>query len=114
MRTKANLDLARKNKNDEYYTYYEDVVKGLEPYKECLKGKRVLCPCDTEQSNFVKYLTELGCDVIAVSISYICKHNNEDFKIVGIAKHGKDNKYDLCRPFVNGKEKYTRLLIQRR
>lgn len=28
MRTKANLDLARKNKNDEYYTYYEDVVKG--------------------------------------------------------------------------------------
>lgn len=33
MRTKANLDLARKNKNDEYYTYYEDVVKGLEPYK---------------------------------------------------------------------------------
>lgn len=248
MRTKANLDLARKNKNDEYYTYYEDVVKGLEPYKEYLKGKRVLCPCDTEQSNFVKYLTELGCDVvtyhktngeewfkpdsydvcvtnppfskikdfyniykdkplifvctfnhlcykdlfvdfiegrlnigqsnqsmyfdaqgehkgvslvmfvsnldivenndnlqlsnesnfdviddtdiinvnktkdipnyysgvIAVPISYICKHNNEDFKIVGIAKHGKDNKYDLCRPFVNGKEKYTRLLIQRR
>lgn len=130
MRTKANLDLARKNKNDEYYTYYEDVVKGLEPYKEYLKGKRVLCPCDTEQSNFVKYLTELGCDVvtyhktkdipnyysgvIAVPISYICKHNNEDFKIVGMAKHGKDNKYDLCRPFVNGKEKYTRLLIQRR
>lgn len=248
MKTKANLDNSRKNKNDEYYTYYEDVVKGLAPYKEYLKGKRVLCPCDTEESNFVKYLIELGCDVItyhktngvewykpdnydvcvtnppfskikdfyhtykdkplifvctmnhlmykdlfvdfiegrlnigrsnqsmyfdaqgehkgvslvmfvsnlpiieqkpslqlsdinegvylddtdilnvdktkdipnnyngviAVPISYICKHNPDDFEIVGIAKHGKDHKYDLCIPKVNGKEKFTRLLIKRR
>lgn len=224
MRTKSNLDNARRNKNDEYYTYYEDVVKGLEPYKEYLKGKRVLCPCDTEQSNFVKYLKELGCDVItyhkengeewfkpldydvcvtnppfskikdlfidfiehrlnigksfqnmyfnaqgehksvslvmfvsnldiveknphlqlndgivneyidgtnilnvnktkdipsgyagliAVPISYICKHNTDDFDIRGIIKHGKDHKYDICRPFVNGVEKYTRLVIRR-
>lgn len=53
MRTKSNLDNVRRNKNDEYYTYYDDVVKGLEPYKEYLKGKRVLCPCDTDESNFV-------------------------------------------------------------
>lgn len=248
MSNKANLDKSRKNKNDEYYTYYDDVVKGLEPYKEYLKGKRVLCPCDTERSNFVQYLNDLGCEVInyhktngeewykpdnydvcvtnppfskikdfyntykdkplifvctfnhlcykdlfvdfiegrlnigqsnqnmffdaegshksvslvmfvsnlpivennkhlklsdesdfelidgtdvinvnrtkdipdsysgviAVPISYICKHNNKDFKIVGIAKHGSDNKYDLFKPIVNGKEKFTRLLIQRR
>lgn len=63
-RNKLNLDLARKLKNDEYYTYYEDVVKGLEPYKDYLKGKKVVCPCDTEASNFVKYLNELGCEVI--------------------------------------------------
>lgn len=247
-RTKSNLDNARKTKNDEYYTYYDDVVKGLEPYKDYLKGKRVLCPCDTEESNFVKYLTELSCEVInyhktngdtwykpsdydvcvtnppfskikdfyntykdkplifvctfnhicykdlfvdfiegklnigqsnqcmffdangehkgvslvmfvsnlpiyennnhlqlsdktdfdvidntdiinvnktkdipnnfkrvmAVPISYICKHNNDDFKIVGISKHGRDHKYDLYKPMVNGKEKFTRLLIQRR
>lgn len=231
MRTKSNLDNARRNKNDEYYTYYEDVVKGLEPYKEYLKGKRVLCPCDTDESNFVKYLKELECDVItyhkengsewfkpdeydvcvtnppfskikdfyntykdlfidfiehrlnigksfqsmyfnaqgehkgvslvmfvsnlniiennphlqlnegivneyidgtnilnvnktkdiplgyvgliAVPISYICKHNADDFEIRGIIKHGKDHKYDICRPFVNGVEKYTRLVIRR-
>lgn len=29
MRTKSNLDNARRNKNYEYYTYYDDVVKGL-------------------------------------------------------------------------------------
>lgn len=249
MANKSNLDTARKNKNDEYYTYYDDVVKGLEPYKEYLKGKKVLCPCDTEESNFVKYLcTELGCEVImyhktngeewfkpddydvcvtnppfskikdfyntykdkplifvctfnhlcykdlfvdfvegrlnigqsnqsmyfdaqgehkgvslvmfvsnldiiennphlqlcedmkgtyldgtnilnvdkscnipdnyngviAVPISYICKHNSSDFKIVGIAKHGSDSKYDIVKPKINGKEKFTRLLIQRR
>nr|DAI75015.1 MAG TPA: adenine-specific methyltransferase [Caudoviricetes sp.] len=27
MRTKSNLDNARRNKNDEYYTYYEDIEK---------------------------------------------------------------------------------------
>lgn len=218
MRTKSNLDNARRKKNDEYYTYYDDVVAGLEPYKEYLKGKRVLCPCDTDESNFIKYLKELGCDVItyhkengtewfkpdnydvcvtnppfskikdfyntykdkplifvctfnhlcykgvslvmfvsnlniiennphlqlnegivneyidgtnilnvnktkdipfgytgliAVPISYICKHNADDFEIRGIIKHGKDHKYDICRPFVNGVEKYTRLVIRK-
>lgn len=248
MSNKTNLDTARKNKNDEYYTYYEDVVKGLEPYIAYLKGKKILCPCDTENSNFVKYLIGLGYNVItyhktngdkwykpsdydvcvtnppfskikdfyntykdkplifvctfnhlcykelfvdfiegrlnigqsnhtmyfdangehksislvmfvsnlpiveqnkhlqlsdksdfetldntdiinvnktkdipdnyngviAVPISYICKYNNDDFQIVGIAKHGSDSKYDLCKPIVNGKEKFTRLLIKRR
>ena len=38
MRTKSNLDNARRKKNDEYYTYYDDVVAGLEPYKEYLKN----------------------------------------------------------------------------
>lgn len=60
MSNNSNLHTSKRNKNDEYYTYYEDVVKGLEPYKEYLKGKRVLCPCDTDESNFVKYLKELG------------------------------------------------------
>lgn len=27
MRTKSNLDNARRKKNDEYYTYYDDVEK---------------------------------------------------------------------------------------
>lgn len=242
-----NLHTSKRNKNDEYYTYYDDVVTGLAPYKEYLKGKKVLCPCDTDESNFVKYLKELGCevityhkrngkewfkpdnydvcvtnppfskikdfyntykdkpliflctfnhlcykdlfvdfiehrlnigksfqsmyfnaqgehkgvslvmfasnldiveqnpslqlsddisreyidgtnilnvnktkdipnnynDLIAVPISYICKHNDNDFKIVGILKHGTDHKYDIIQPFVNGKEKFTRLVIRR-
>lgn len=249
MSSKTNLDVSRRRKNDEYYTLYEDVVKGLEVYLPYIKGKKILCNCDTEDSNFVKYLREIGCDVItyhttecdefytnceydicitnppfskikkfynavkhkpfimlcnfnhlcykdlfvdfiehrlnigysvysmtfktvdgnkdvplcmfvsnlpiheynpplelqgssdyerlderndiihvnktkdipnnydgvmAVPISYIVKHNSQQFNIVGIAKHGRDNKYDLCKPIVNGKEKFARLLIKRK
>lgn len=251
MRNKSNLDISRRKKNDEYYTKYDDVVKGLAPYLPLIKGKTILCNCDSEQSNFVKYLREIGCKVItyhttigdefytdcdydicitnppfskikkfynevkhkpfimlcnfnhlcykelfvdfiehrlnigysshnmtfatsegnkdvslcmfvsnlpiveqnqklelqtkditeypvmderndiinvdkvkdipnnydgliAVPISYIIKHNSEQFDIIGIVKHGKDHKYDICNPIVNGKEKFARLLIKRK
>lgn len=251
MSNKSNLDVSRRKKNDEYYTKYDDVLKGLEIYLPYIKGKTVLCNCDTEQSNFVKYLRKIGCNVInyhttegdefytdcdydicitnppfskikkfynavkhkpfimlcnfnhlcykdlfvdfiehklnigysvqnmtfttsqgdkniplcmfvsnlpiveqneplelenkelyqydrlderqdvinvnkrkdipnnylgllAVPISYIVKHSSEQFDIVGICRHGLDHKYDLCKPIVNGKEKFTRLLIKRR
>ena len=29
MSNNSNLHTSKKNKNDEYYTYYDDVVKGL-------------------------------------------------------------------------------------
>lgn len=249
MSNKTNLDISRRRKNDEYYTKYSDVVKGLNIYLPYIKGKKVLCNCDTEDSNFVKYLREIGCDVITyhttdgnefytdcdydicitnppfskikdfynavkhkpfimlcnfnhlcykdlfvdfiehrlnigysvhdmtfntdsgdkcvslcmfvsnlaviedneslevheqdlsnyqlfdntdilnvdktkdipinynglmgIPISYIVKHDKTQFEIVGIAKHGKDHKYDICKPIVNGKEKFTRLIIRR-
>lgn len=59
MNTNTNLNNARKARNDEYYTKYEDVVKGLEPYREYFKGKRVLLPCDDGHvSMFYKYFKE--------------------------------------------------------
>lgn len=247
--SKKNLDVSKRRRNDEYYTKYDDVVKGLQIYLPHIKGKTILCNCDTEQSNFVKYLREIGCKVItyheydgtdfytncdydicitnppfskikqfynavkhkpfimlcnfnhmcykdlfvdfiehrlnigysvqnmvfdtkdgdkcvsmcmfvsnlpikehnpplelleqdisnyhlldnsnivnidktkdiplkyngimAIPVSYIVKHNTNQFNIIGIAKHGSDHKYDLLKPVVNGKEKFTRLLIER-
>lgn len=59
MTTNQNLKNARKAKNDEFYTKMDDVIKGLEPYREYFKGKRVLCPCDYyNESNFYKYFKE--------------------------------------------------------
>ena len=35
------------------------------------------------------------------------------FKIVGVANHGKDSKYDLFKPTINGILVFKRILIQR-
>lgn len=54
-----NLHEAKRNKNDEFYTRYEDIEKELKHYKEYLKGKTVYCPCDDYRwSNFVKYFKD--------------------------------------------------------
>ena len=46
---------AKKSKNDEFYTLYEDIEKELENYITELKDKIIYCNCDNENSNFVKY-----------------------------------------------------------
>ena len=52
-----NLHNARINKNDEFYTQYEDIEKELQYYD--IKGLRVYCPCDDYRwSNFVKYFKD--------------------------------------------------------
>lgn len=43
---KQNLDKARKNKNDEFYTRKCDVSSEVGNYKEFFSGKIVYCPCD--------------------------------------------------------------------
>lgn len=51
-----NLNAARSAKNDEFYTLYEDVEKGIEPYKSHFSGQCVLCNCnDGKRSNFYKF-----------------------------------------------------------
>ena len=55
-----NLHNARKWKNDEFYTQYEDVEREMESYIEydhdVFRDKVILCPCDNPQkSNFTKY-----------------------------------------------------------
>jgi len=47
---KGQLDNPKKAKDDEYYTLYEDISAELPLYKEQLKGKRILCPCDWDES----------------------------------------------------------------
>lgn len=55
----SNLHEAKRKKNDEYYTRYEDIAKELEYYKDNFKDKWVYCPCDDYRfSNFVKYFKD--------------------------------------------------------
>lgn len=53
-----NLKKALKNKDDEFYTAYEDIEKEISLYEDKLRGKRILCPTDTKESNFWKYLND--------------------------------------------------------
>ena len=51
-----NLLIAKKAKNDEFYTRYEDIEKELQYYTTELKDKIIYCNCDDYRiSNFVKY-----------------------------------------------------------
>ena len=61
-----NLILAKRTKNDEFYTQLSDIEKELEHYPEdTFKDKVVYCPCDVgvdgldvPKSNFVKYFED--------------------------------------------------------
>ncbi len=51
-----NLIVARKNRNDEFYTQYSDIEKELLMHLNSFEGKVVYCNCDNpKQSNFVRY-----------------------------------------------------------
>ena len=51
--------------------------------------------------------------IMGVPITFMDKYSPEQFKIVGIFKHGCDGPWDLARCFVEGKEKFTRIAIQK-
>ena len=54
-----NLENAKKAKNDEFYTLYEDIENELQYYTEHLKDKIIYCNCDDyEKSNFYKYFKD--------------------------------------------------------
>ena len=59
----SNLNKAKKEKNDEFYTQYHDIEKEINAYLEydanTFRGKTVLLPCDDpEWSNFTKYFAQ--------------------------------------------------------
>lgn len=54
-----NLHKARKTKNNEFYTFYEDVEKEVNEYKDFLENKIVYCNCDNPKySQFWKYFKD--------------------------------------------------------
>ena len=61
--SKKDLKIAKENKNDEFYTQYEDIKKEIDLYyeynNEVFYNKKVFCPCDdVNYSNFAKYFID--------------------------------------------------------
>lgn len=54
----SNLHSAKRAKNDEFYTQYEDIEKECQHYIQHYEGQWIYMPCDTENSNFWKYFID--------------------------------------------------------
>ena len=59
----TNLINAKKAKNDEFYTLYEDVEAELMNYKEYFKDKVIYLPCDTADSAFWQFFMNHHLDL---------------------------------------------------
>ena len=59
---------------------------------------------------------DIPCDydgVIGVPITYLDKHNPEQFKIIGSMASTTIDEYSKGYPYINGIKKYARILIQK-
>lgn len=58
MAKNSNLHIAKKARNDEFYTQLSDIEKELKHYKSFFQGKKVLCNCNDDRwSSFFKYFS---------------------------------------------------------
>ncbi len=59
-----NIDLAKKKKDDEFYTKFNDIVRELSHYRDFFHDKIVYCPCDKVfnkgRSEFVNYFMRVS------------------------------------------------------
>ena len=86
MANRRNLDSAHQEKNDEFFTQYEDVEREINSYldfnKDTFRDLVVLCPCDdSDESNFTKYFCQnfnkLGLKkLICISYAHKSKYPN--------------------------------------
>ena len=75
MFTRKRLSVARSSKKDEFYTLYDDVKFELDHYIDQFKDKVIYCPCDTEESAFVKYFLELEAKGLIKEFIYTSFNN---------------------------------------
>lgn len=78
MSNNSNLQQAKKNKFDEFYTMYDDIDAEVQHYKEHLKGKVVYCNCSTDESNFVKYFKDHSEELGIKKLLYSGIGKNDD------------------------------------
>lgn len=96
MSTVNNLNKAKNKKNDEFYTtrnQVEYIINSiLYENPTAFTNKKIICPCDDEKSEFVKYLTRnfkflklkklTYCSVDSNVITSIDKKGNVKFNII--------------------------------
>ena len=117
---RQKLSVARSSKKDEFYTLYEDVKFELDHYIDQFKNKIIYCPCDTENSAFVKYFLELEARGLIKEVIYTSFNNGvgtdflSDSAIDGY-KHSDiiitNPPFSLFRPFLSLLDKLNKKFI---
>ena len=106
-----DLRKAKVNKNDEFYTQYEDIEKEMNAYIDfdanVFKGKTILCPCDDpEWSNFTKYFAlnfeKLGLKKL-ICTSYAYESKKIDYPYQLSLFESSSPKYDVSKTKSHGK-----------
>ena len=126
--TNANLHEAKKQKNDEFYTRYEDIENEVMKYCRSFKGKVVYLPCDDPAEKKSEFWTFFVDNFDAFGLKkLIATHyekNGKSYKIWidgdtsnnGFVNDGDALQEDLegNGARINGKEKYRRIFIRRK
>ncbi|MDR0521723.1 MAG: adenine-specific methyltransferase EcoRI family protein [Planctomycetaceae bacterium] len=99
-----NLQKARKEKNDEFYTQLADIEDECKHYTEYFRGKTLLCNCDDPRvSNFFYYFYSRFCGLGLKKLIAVCYKNlnpnlfsqHTDEKAVYCIYEGKDRQDDV-------------------
>lgn len=108
---KSDLAKAKTDKNDEFYTQFQDIQKEINAYLEydptVFKGKTILLPCDDpEWSNFTKFFaqnfTRFGLKKL-ISTSYAPESKNIKANYAPSLFEQNDPKFDKKKTITNGK-----------
>ena len=107
----SNLHKAKKEKNDEFYTQYEDIEKEVNAYidfnKDVFRDKVILCPCDDpDKSNFTKYFAQnfkrLGIKKL-ISTSYAKNSKSFPHDLLQSCIEKDSPLYDIMKTDIKGK-----------
>lgn len=106
-----NLGDAKRAKNDEFYTQFQDIEKEMNAYLEydegAFRGKTVLLPCDDpEWSNFTKYFAQnferLGLKKL-ISTSYAPNSKPKELNLQPTLFEIESPQFDEVKTAANGK-----------
>ena len=111
MSNNKNLQKAKRDKIDEFYTLYEDVEKEMKHWKDYLKGKIVYCNCDGEQSQFVRYFKNYPDikELIYTSNDFRLPENIENLKRADVIITNPP--FSLFREYIDTLYKYNKDFI---
>lgn len=110
----TNIDHGRRHRPLPLMTKLENLK--FSKHKD-IKGKTDYDHYDNYDAIDVPFADSIPSDfegIMGVPISWLDKYCPEQFEIVGVANHGKDNIYDLFAPKINNREIFKRILIRKK